>query len=279
MADRHVIYKNGGEGDRGPARAFDHLHGEVLDRRGRLVVPHPFERVVGRRRAVAACGTTDAPDHLSPVVPRLARRAARVRPGARVDVRADRQLVQALPARVVGADRAGVEPRQSHVRVPHRRPRAVVPAGVAHPRRRREPVPRVRGDDRGRAPRHRARRSIRAPRFDGNAYAAPDLARVPASLAEAVEAFASSKVAVDAFGADVHDAPAQHRPPGARRTSTARSPTGNAGGTSTSGSIDGDRRRHRAAARASARRWPYTRRDWRSPAAISTRSCAPAGSR
>jgi glutamine synthetase len=43
------------------------------------------------------------------------------------------------------------------------------------------------------------------PRFDGNAYAAPDLARVPASLAESLEAFAPSKVSIDAFGADVHD--------------------------------------------------------------------------
>ena len=43
------------------------------------------------------------------------------------------------------------------------------------------------------------------PRFNGNAYAAEELTRVPSSLAEATEAFASSKVAVDAFGADVHD--------------------------------------------------------------------------
>jgi len=43
------------------------------------------------------------------------------------------------------------------------------------------------------------------PRFDGNAYAAPELPRVPASLAEATEAFATSKVTPDAFGADVHD--------------------------------------------------------------------------
>jgi glutamine synthetase len=42
-------------------------------------------------------------------------------------------------------------------------------------------------------------------RFDGNAYAAEELTRVPASLAEATDAFAGSKVAVDAFGADVHD--------------------------------------------------------------------------
>jgi glutamine synthetase len=44
-----------------------------------------------------------------------------------------------------------------------------------------------------------------SPRFDGNAYAAEELQRVPSSLAEATDAFASSKVAVDAFGADVHE--------------------------------------------------------------------------
>jgi len=44
-----------------------------------------------------------------------------------------------------------------------------------------------------------------SPRFDGNAYAAQQLTRVPSSLAEATDAFANSKVAVDAFGADVHD--------------------------------------------------------------------------
>jgi glutamine synthetase len=42
-------------------------------------------------------------------------------------------------------------------------------------------------------------------RFDGNAYAAPHLARVPESLAEAIDAFATSKVAPDAFGTDVHE--------------------------------------------------------------------------
>src|SRR3954470_4635012 len=44
-----------------------------------------------------------------------------------------------------------------------------------------------------------------SPRFDGNAYAAEDLARVPSSLAEATDAFTTSKVAADAFGVDVHD--------------------------------------------------------------------------
>jgi glutamine synthetase len=42
-------------------------------------------------------------------------------------------------------------------------------------------------------------------RFHGNAYAADDLARVPSSLVEAIDAFATSKVAGEAFGTDVHD--------------------------------------------------------------------------
>lgn len=43
------------------------------------------------------------------------------------------------------------------------------------------------------------------PRFDGNAYVAPDLSRVPFSIVDAIDAFAQSKVAVEAFGADVHE--------------------------------------------------------------------------
>ena len=43
------------------------------------------------------------------------------------------------------------------------------------------------------------------PRFDGDAYTTPGLTHVPTSIIEAVELFAQSKLAVDAFGADVHE--------------------------------------------------------------------------
>ena len=43
------------------------------------------------------------------------------------------------------------------------------------------------------------------PRFDGNAYDARDLPRVPHSIVDAIAALEGSKVAVDAFGADVHE--------------------------------------------------------------------------
>jgi glutamine synthetase len=53
---------------------------------------------------------------------------------------------------------------------------------------------------------HGIERGLELPaRFDGNAYAAPDLPRVPSSIVEAIDAFSQSKVAVDAFGVDVHD--------------------------------------------------------------------------
>jgi glutamine synthetase len=53
---------------------------------------------------------------------------------------------------------------------------------------------------------HGIEQTIEPPaRFDGNAYAATDVARVPANIVEAIDAFAQSKVAVDAFGRDVHD--------------------------------------------------------------------------
>ncbi len=42
------------------------------------------------------------------------------------------------------------------------------------------------------------------PAFSGNAYVAPDLPRIPTTLAEAIDGLAGSEVAAEAFGADVH---------------------------------------------------------------------------
>lgn len=48
-----------------------------------------------------------------------------------------------------------------------------------------------------------AQRREPPPRFDGDAYAAADLPRVPASLPEAIDAFAASPLFAEAFGAEV----------------------------------------------------------------------------
>ena len=196
-------------------------------------MPRALEPVgpTGNDAAHVGCGRARPP---VAGVPRLARRPARVRPRARVDVRPDRQLLQALSARVVGADRARVERRQPHVRLPRRRPRPVVPARVAHPRRRREPLPRVRGHDRGRPARHRARhravarastatrtRPTSSPAFRRASPRRPTRSRTrrsrPTRSAPTCTTICSTP------------------PARSWRTSTARSPTGNGAATSTNG--------------------------------------------
>ena len=155
MADRHVIYKNGAKeiaGLNGRSLTFMakysmddvgsscHVHSSLWDARG---------------HRVASCGSDDGPDHMSPAFRGwLGGLVATGRELAWMFAPTVNSL-QAVPAGVVGADRARLGPRQPHLRLPARRPRPGLPHRVAHPRRRREPVPRVRGDDRGRPARHR----------------------------------------------------------------------------------------------------------------------------
>ena len=86
--------------------------------------------------------------------------ARRVRSPARSELarllRADDQLVQALRGGELGADDARLGPRQPHVWLPRRRARQGPAGRDADPRRRRQPVPRLCGADRVRAPRDRA---------------------------------------------------------------------------------------------------------------------------
>ena len=104
--------------------------------------------------------------------------------GARdgVDVRALRQLLQALPAGVVGADRDRVEPRQPHVRVPHGRRAHGVPRGMPVAGRRRElrtspSLPRSRAGCGGSATRWSRRRCSTATPYEAEGRPArPDLA-------------------------------------------------------------------------------------------------------
>ncbi len=152
-ADDHVVYKTGAQGDRAPARVLGHLHGEAAPRLGRLLVPHPLLALARRRERVRR--------RVGPL-PALPRRADRLPRRPRDLRRADDQLVQALRGRELGADDARLGLRQPHVRLPRRRPRLRAAARDAHPRRRREPVPRVRGAARGRAVRDRGEARARA---------------------------------------------------------------------------------------------------------------------
>ena len=136
------------QGDRAPGGLLDHLHGQAVPHRGRLLVPHPLEPLARRARTRSA-----ADDAVFSAVPG---RADRVRARAGDLLRADGQLVQALRRRELGADDARLGSRQPHVRLPGRRPRLVAARRDADSRRRRQPVPRVRGADRGGPARDRA---------------------------------------------------------------------------------------------------------------------------
>ena len=129
MADNHAIYKNG-------AKEIAHLNGCAI-----TFMAKPDHTWIGnschihsslwRGSASAFAGETDGVQGVAGRADRLSRRARAVS-------RAERQLVQALRRRLVGADDAGVGARQPHVRLPDRRARPGAADGDADPGRGRE---------------------------------------------------------------------------------------------------------------------------------------------
>ena len=152
MADRHAIYKNG-------AKEIASLNGRSITFMAKYSMDevgsscHLHSSVWDAENGDNLMWSDDAPHHLSDVFRGWLGGIVTTGRELAVDVRPLREQLQALPARVLGADRAGVGPRQPHVRVPARRPRTRLPGGVAYPRRRRESLPRVRGDHRRRSAR------------------------------------------------------------------------------------------------------------------------------
>ena len=178
MADNHVVYKNG-------AKEIAHLNGCSI-----TFMAKPDHSWIGSSCHIHSSlwrGDESAFAGETPDVQALARRPDREPEGARDLPRAERQLVQALRGRLVGADDARLGPRQPHVRLPDRRPRPGAADGDADPGRRRESVPRVRGDHRRRARRDRERASSCRQPLEGNAYES-DADRFPHSLREAIAA-------------------------------------------------------------------------------------------
>ena len=141
------------QGDRLPGGHGDHVHGQVRRARGQLV-PHPPLRARRGRHA----GVRRAARAVRP----LPRRPARVPARADAVQGAQRQLLQALRRGLVRPDGGRVGPRQPHLldARDRRGPLAArrEPAGG----RRREPLPRDRGDDRLRPARDRQRARARA---------------------------------------------------------------------------------------------------------------------
>ncbi len=146
-ADDHVIYKNG-------AKEIAHQEGCSI-----TFMAKPDHADVGSschihsslwREGRNVFGEDDA------VFGPVSRRSDRLRARAGDLLRADGQLVQAFRGRELGTDDAGVGQRQPHVRLPRRRARRVQAPGDTDPRRRRQPVSRLRGADRRGPARDRA---------------------------------------------------------------------------------------------------------------------------
>ena len=147
MADNHVVYKNGAK--------------EIANANGCSItfMAKPDHTWIGNSCHVHMSLWRDGENAFagdSEVFDAVPRRLDRVRGGARALPRAERQLLQALRGRQLGADDARLGTRQPDVRLPRRRQQGRETRRDTDSRRRRQPVPRLRGADRRRAVRHRA---------------------------------------------------------------------------------------------------------------------------
>ena len=112
------------QGDRLPQRLGDHVHGQAGPHLDRLVGPSPHERL-GRGRLDVADARPEVEGGLRDVdddAP-LHGRDDEARPRAGDLLRPERQLVQAVRGRLVGAGQRGLGPRQPDDRLPGRRQR------------------------------------------------------------------------------------------------------------------------------------------------------------
>ena len=158
------------QGDRAPAgrgRSRSWPSPTTLDRQ---LLPHPRLAVARRRgrlprRRASSATTSPAGSRARASSPSSSRRTSTPTSASR-------------PER--GRRRRWPGGRQPHVRLPRRRARRRAARRVAHPRRRRQPVPRLRRADRRRAARHRPRARAAAG-VEGNAYES-DADRFPPTL-------------------------------------------------------------------------------------------------
>ena len=137
------------------------------------------------RTATSCSGTADAAADAA--VRQLRRRRARDDARLHAALRPEHQLLQAVRRRLVRADRDRVGRGQPHLRRAPGRARPERPDGEPRARRRREPVPRARGDAGRRPARHRA--GARARAGAGGQRLPSDKPHVPHTLREARDAF------------------------------------------------------------------------------------------
>ena len=190
-----------GQGDRRPGRHEHHVHGQA-ERPGGQLLPHP--PLGPRRRTARRCMAGDGPHGLSAVRRALHRRAAGR--AVRADACATRRTSTPTSGTCRAASRPtairwGVDNRTCALRlVGHG---AVAAGGEPGAGRRREPLPRGRGDDRGRAVRHGPGTAAGARASTGNAYTDPGPPGAGHAARRAGVCGRKSELAREAFGSEV----------------------------------------------------------------------------
>ncbi len=196
-ADNHSIYKNG-------AKEIASQHGKALtfmakfdQREGNSCHIHMSLRGTDGRIVF------DEGDGPTPLFQQLRRRHPGHDVRADAALRAEHQLLQAVPARQLRPDVDRVGLRQPHLLAARGRPRRRAAAGEPAARRRRQPLPRDGRHARQRPARHRAGAAagagVRGQRLPVRPPQGPDLA------AEARDLFAGSAVAREMLGDAVVD--------------------------------------------------------------------------
>ena len=223
-ADNHAVYKTGGQGDRRPARPVAHLHGQVRRARGQLL-PHPPVAARRRRRA-SSSGTTTA-----------TAAAARSTTSFVAGLLATHARLHAASTRRTSTPTSGSPPARSRrppiAWGPDNRTCAVrlvghgpgCADGEPGARRRRQPLPRARGDARRRPARHRAASWSSRPRW--SATPTPPTSRTCRdTLREARDAVRGSAPSPGRPSATRSSTTTPTWPTSSSRPSTPRSPTG-----------------------------------------------------
>ncbi len=203
MADRHVIYKNGAKEIAGlNGRSITFMAKYAMEECGSSC--HLHSSVWDAEANSSLMWDDDAPEHFSPVFRGwLGGQIAHARELAWMFAPTVNSYKRYQPESWAPTALA-VGTRQPQLWLSRRGPRSGIPGREPHPGRGLQPVPRVRGDDRRRPRRHRARDRRRRPRFEGNAYEAGELGRVPWNIVDAIDELEASSLAAKAFGADVH---------------------------------------------------------------------------
>ena len=188
-ADRHTIYKNG-------AKEIAFLNGISA-----TFMAKPRRRTSAARATSTRASSARTARASSSTATRRPTRSATSSAGSaptsgswRCSIAPVDQLLQALRGRELGADLGLLGPRQPHLRLPHRRPRPVAAGRVPDPGRRRQPLPRARGDARRRASTG-SRTSRSRARAQGQRLRGRQRRSVPAQLHEALDLWEGSDFA------------------------------------------------------------------------------------